>query len=50
MNIKTEPAAWDDRPVDVSNEVNFIWSVASFLYSVSYKDTDHCNVILKGAL
>ena len=37
---------WDDKPIDVSNEVNFIWSVATLLHSVSYKDADHRDVIL----
>ena len=37
---------WDDKPVDVSAEVNFIWSVATLLHSVSYKDADHRDVIL----
>ena len=38
--------SWDDKPVDVSTEVNFIWSVATLLHSVSYKDADHRDVIL----
>ena len=32
-------AMWDDSPVDVSTEVNFIWSIANKLrgtYPVSY--------------
>ncbi len=37
---------WDDRPVDVSKEVNFIWQVATLLHGVSYKDADHRDVIL----
>ena len=44
MSIKTN--SWDDKPVDVSTEVNFIWSVATLLHSVSYKDADHRDVIL----
>ncbi len=39
-------SGWDDRPIDVSTEVNFIWSVATLLHSVSYKDADHRDVIL----
>ena len=39
-------SGWDDRPIDVSSEVNFIWSVATLLHSVSYKDADHRDVIL----
>lgn len=38
--------SWDDKPVDVSTEVNFIWGVATLLHSVSYKDADHRDVIL----
>lgn len=37
---------WDDKPVDVSAEVNFIWQVATLLHGVSYKDADHRDVIL----
>ena len=44
MNAKMN--SWDDKPVDVSTEVNFIWSVATLLHSVSYKDADHRDVIL----
>lgn len=40
------PATWDDRPIDVSNEVNFIWSVATLLHAVAFKDADHRDVIL----
>ncbi len=39
-------AFWDDRPVDVSEIVNFIWNVATLLHAVSYKDADHRDVIL----
>ena len=38
--------SWEDNPIDVSTEVNFIWQVASLLHSVSYKDADHRDVIL----
>lgn len=38
--------SWEDNPVDVSAEVNFIWQVATLLHSVSYNDADHRNVIL----
>ena len=38
--------SWEDNPVDVSAEVNFIWQVATLLHSVSYKDADHRDVIL----
>ena len=40
------PATWDDKPIDVSNEVNFIWSVATLLHAVAFKDADHRDVIL----
>lgn len=38
--------SWEDNPVDVSTEVNFIWQVATLLHGVSYKDADHRDVIL----
>ncbi|MBQ7188092.1 MAG: hypothetical protein IJR99_01615 [Kiritimatiellae bacterium] len=40
------PIAWDDNPIDVSSEVNFIWGMATLLHAVSYKDADHRDVIL----
>ena len=33
MNHQTNPATWDDKPIDVSNEVNFIWGVATLLHA-----------------
>ena len=36
---QTIDAMWDDSPIDVSTEVNFIWSIANKLrgtYPVSY--------------
>ena len=35
-------AMWDDSPVDVSTEVNFIWSIANKLreYGLSQKKGD----------
>ena len=44
--MKKNLSFWDDKPIDVSSEVNFIWSVATLLHSVSYKDADHRDVIL----
>ena len=44
--MKKNLSFWDDKPIDVSAEVNFIWSVATLLHSVSYKDADHRDVIL----
>lgn len=44
--MKKKLSFWDDKPIDVSSEVNFIWSVATLLHSVSYKDADHRDVIL----
>lgn len=37
-------AMWDDSPVDVSTEVNFIWSIANKLRGTyqSDKDNDRC--------
>ncbi len=46
QTVKPSAAFWDDRPVDVSAEVGFIWNVATLLHSVSYKDADHRDVIL----
>ena len=46
MNHQNNPSAWDDKPIDVSNEVNFIWSVATLLHAVAFKDADHRDVIL----
>ena len=31
------PIAWDDNPIDVSSEVNFIWGMATLLHAVSYR-------------
>ncbi len=28
-DIKKNDAMWDDSPIDVSAEVNFIWSIAN---------------------
>lgn len=30
-DIKKIDAVWDDSPIDVSEEVNFIWSIANKL-------------------
>lgn len=46
QDTSSSAAFWDDRPVDVSEVVNFIWSVATLLHAVSYKDADHRDVIL----
>ena len=46
IDMSEKKNSWDDKPVDVSTEVNFIWSVATLLHSVSYKDADHRDVIL----
>ena len=46
QDTSSSAAFWDDRPVDVSEIVNFIWSVATLLHAVSYKDADHRDVIL----
>ena len=41
-DIKKIDAMWDDSPIDVSTEVNFIWSIANKLrgpyQSDKYKD------------
>lgn len=41
-DIKKIDAMWDDSPIDVSSEVNFIWSIANKLrrsyQSDKYKD------------
>ena len=41
VSLPLKARIWDDKPIDVSSEVNFIWSVATLLHSVSYKDADH---------
>ena len=46
VSLPLKARIWDDKPIDVSSEVNFIWSVATLLHSVSYKDADHRDVIL----
>lgn len=42
---QTIDAMWDDSPIDVSTEVNFIWSIANKLrgtyQSDKYKDVNH---------
>lgn len=37
---KVIDAMWDDSPVDVSTEVNFIWSIANKLAHGTYKVTN----------
>ena len=34
-------AMWDDSPVDVSTEVNFIWSIANKLRGTYHSYDDH---------
>ena len=46
MDERSINDVWDDKPVDVTAEVNFIWQVATLLHGVSYKDADHRDVIL----
>ena len=50
-DIKKIDAMWDDSPIDVSAEVNFIWSIANKLrgpyQSDKYKDVIIPMVIIR---
>lgn len=50
-DVKAIDALWDDSPIDVSNEVNFIWSIANKLrgpyQSDKYKDVIIPMVIIR---
>ena len=51
MSKKIMDAMWDDAPIDVSTEVNFIWSIANKLrgtyQSDKYKDVIIPMVIIR---
>lgn len=40
-------AMWDDSPIDVSTEVNFIWSIANKLRG-TYQSDKYKDVIITG--
>ena len=39
---QTIDAMWDDSPIDVSTEVNFIWSIANKLRGTYQSDKSRC--------